>query len=147
LKIQEATRINRSDSSPSMPDRSSIQSASFHKMLHTYSKELTKEHLNQILQDIDQQGQKLVEQQSFEELRKYKNLVKRFMDEVSKSGVGLKEAETWDPSGGNKTLKTVQVLNRKLLDLTHHVIDQQTNGLTLLERIGEIKGLLINLYT
>jgi uncharacterized protein len=147
LKIQEATRINRNDSNPSAAERSSTHPAYFQKMLHAYSKELTKDHLNQILQDIDQQGQKLIAQQNFHELRKYKNLVQQFMDEVSKNGIALKKTETWDPNGGSKTLKTVQVLDQKLIDLTNHVLYQQSSGLTLLERIGEIKGLLINLYT
>jgi len=115
--------------------------------MNTYSKELTKDHLQQILQEVDQQGKRLSENPTFTELRKYKDLVKRFMGEVTKNGVGLYQTESWDPYGGNKTLKTIQVLDRKLMELTDHVINQQNAGLSILDRIGEIKGLLINLYT
>lgn len=115
--------------------------------MNTYSKELTKEHLQQILKEIDQQGQRLSEKPTFAELRKYKEVVKRFMGEVTKNGVGLYQTDSWDPYGGNKTLKTVQVLDRKLMELTDHVLKEQDEGLSILDRIGEIKGLLINLYT
>jgi uncharacterized protein YaaR (DUF327 family) len=147
LKIQDPVRINIGDSRLPVSDRSSTNSASFQKIINTYSKELTKDHLQQILQEVDQQGQRLSENPTFSELRKYKDLVKRFMGEVTKNGVGLYQTESWDPYGGNKTLKTIQVLDRKLIELTDHVINQQNAGLSILDRIGEIKGLLINLYT
>ncbi len=115
--------------------------------MSTYSQGLTEDRLQQMLQDIDQQGLKLSENPTFHELRKYKDMVKQFMGEVTKNGVSLYQTDSWDPYGGNKTLKTVQVLDRKLMELTDHVLNKQSNGLTLLERIGEIKGLLINIYT
>ncbi|MEH7300168.1 MULTISPECIES: YaaR family protein [Neobacillus] len=147
MKIQDPVRINIGDSRLSPSDRSSTNTASFQKIMNTFSKELTKEHLQQILQEIDQQGQRLSEKPTFAELRKYKEVVKRFMGEVTKNGVGLYQTDSWDPYGGNKTLKTVQVLDRKLMELTDHVLKEQDEGLSILDRIGEIKGLLINLYT
>ncbi|MEH7073152.1 YaaR family protein [Neobacillus drentensis] len=147
MKIQDPVRINIGDSRLPVADRSSTNAASFQKIINTYSKDLTKDHLQQIFQDVEQQGQRLSENPTFSELRKYKDLVKKFMGEVTKNGVGLYQTESWDPYGGNKTLKTIQVLDRKLMELTDHVINQQNAGLSILGRIGEIKGLLVNLYT
>ncbi len=147
MKIQDQVRIKVGDSRLSTNERSSTNNASFQKIINTYSKELTKDHFQQILQEVDQQGQRLSENPTFTELRKYKDLVKRFMGEVTKNGVGLYQTESWDPYGGNKTLKTIQVLDSKLMELTDHVLNQQNAGLSILDRIGEIKGLLINLYT
>ncbi|MEH7504896.1 YaaR family protein [Neobacillus drentensis] len=147
MKIQDPVRIKIGDSRLSTNERSSTNNASFQKIINTYSKELTKDHFQQILQEVDQQGKRLSENPTFTELRKYKDLVKRFMGEVTKNGVGLYQTESWDPYGGNKTLKTIQVLDSKLMELTDHVLNQQNAGLSILDRIGEIKGLLINLYT
>jgi uncharacterized protein len=74
-------------------------------------------------------------------------LVKQYMGEVSQKGIGLHQSETWDPYSGSKTLKTVKTIDTKLMELTKHVLDEQNSSLSILERIGEIKGLLINLYT
>jgi len=147
LKIQETVRMNIGDQRLSTTERTSANSASFQKIMNSYSKALTQDHLHQLLQDIDQQGLQLSEKPTLKELHKYKNLVKQFMGEVTKNGMGLYQTESWDPYGGNKTLKTIQVLDRKLMELTDHVLNQQNAGLTILERIGEIKGLLINLYS
>ncbi|HJV45607.1 MAG TPA: YaaR family protein [Bacillota bacterium] len=147
MKIQESILMNRGDSRPVPTDRSNTTSLSFQKMLGSYSKDLTQERLQQILQEIDQQGQRLNDRRTFHELRKYKQAVKQFMDEVSKNGIGLEQGESWDLYGGNKTLKTIKIIDQKLLDLTNHVINEQSQGLSILDRIGEIKGMLINLYT
>lgn len=147
MKIQDPIRINMSDPRVMTTDRSSPSSTSFHNIMSSYSKELTQDRLQQLMQDIDQQGQKLSETRTFSQLSKYKDLVKQFMGEVTKNGMALYQSESWDSYGGNKTLKTVQVLDSKLMELTDHVLHEQNSGLSVLERIGEIKGLLINLYT
>ncbi|WP_251554547.1 YaaR family protein [Neobacillus muris] len=147
MKIQEPIRINRGDIPVSAADRTSAHSASFQGIMKSYSKELTQDRLTQLLQDIDQQGQNLSENPTFHQLKKYKDLVKQFMGEVSKQGTGLYQTETWNYMGGHQSLKTVRVLDQKLIELTSHVLSEQSSGLSILERIGEIKGLLINLYT
>lgn len=147
MKIQEHVRVNVTDPQPSASERSSANQTSFQRIIGTYSKELSQDRLQQLMQDIDQQGQTLSEHRSFRELKKYKDLVKQYMSEVSKHGIALHQSETWDPYAGNKTLKTVKTVDAKLMELTKHVLDQQNSSLSILERIGEIKGLLINLYT
>lgn len=147
LKIHDPVRVNFSDPRQTGVDRSTSNNAAFQKIISSYSKDFTKDYLHKLLEGINQQGQQLIENPTFRELQKYKDLVKQFMGEVTKNGLALHQSESWDMYGGNKTLKTVQVLDRKLIELTDHVLNQQTSGLTLLERIGEMKGLLLNLYT
>lgn len=147
LKIQDTLRVNLGDPRKSTTEKTSDNPAAFQKIISSYSKDLSKDRLQQLLQDIDEQGQALSKSPTFTELRKYKDLVKKFMGEVANNGISLKQTESWDPYGGSKTLKTIQILDQKLMDLTDQVIHQQQSGLSVLDRIGEIKGLLINLYT
>jgi uncharacterized protein len=139
-------RISIGDPRQTTAERSFTNSASFNQIMNSHSKEITQDHFQKMLKDIDKQGLQLSETPNFNELRKYKTMVKRFMEEVTQKGVGLYQTESWDPYGGNKTLKTIQVLDKKLVELTNNVLHQQNEGLSILERIGEIKGLLINLY-
>ncbi|MBL4952924.1 YaaR family protein [Neobacillus sp. YIM B02564] len=140
-------RVNIGDVRLAGTERSSSTTTSFQKIISSYSQDLTKDYLNKLLENIDKQGQQLCETPTFRELRKYKDLVKQFIGEVTKNGLSLKLSESWDMYGGSRTLKTVQVLDRKLVELTDHVLNQQSDSMSILERIGEIKGMLINLYT
>lgn len=147
MKIFEPARTNIQEARPTMYKRSSPNSISFQNIVSSLSKEYTKDHLQKLLKDIDQQGQQLCENPTFKELKKYKDLIQRYIGDVVKQGMGLYQSESWDLYGGNKSLKTIEVLDKRLIELTDHVLNQQNDSLSILERIGEIKGLLLNLYT
>jgi uncharacterized protein len=147
LKIQDSIRVNIGENRQFPLEKSSSNSVSFQNIMRSYSKDLSQEHLHQLLEKLDQQGQQLSEKRTFQELKKYKELVKSFMGEVTNKGIGLYQTETWDMYEGNKTLKTVQQIDRKLVELADHLLNQQSSSLSVLERVGEIKGLLINLYS
>lgn len=43
-------------------------------------------------------------------------------------------------------MSVVQVVDEKLVELTEEVMSKEKNSLNILGKIGEIKGLLINIY-
>lgn len=102
--------------------------------------------LNQLMSRIDTQGQKLARQKTLENLRDYKKLVKQFIGESLNLGLQLTEKQSFHPGGGMKTHQLIEVIDQKLLELQDGVLLDEKEGIELLELIGEIKGLLINLY-
>ena len=42
--------------------------------------------------------------------------------------------------------KIVKVIDEKLLDLTDEIIAKEKKGLDILKCVGEIQGLLVNIY-
>lgn len=102
--------------------------------------------LKQLLHDIDDQGKVLVETQTVEELRKYKQLVKDFMKEAVDNGLKLEERRGFNRRGRTKVYKIVKQVDQKLLELTDTVLKEQEKGLKILDLVGEIKGLLVNVY-
>lgn len=101
---------------------------------------------NQLIEEIDEQGKILAEKRTVEELRKYKQLVKEFIEDAVNHGLELQERRGFNRRGRTKIYKIVQEVDRKLLDLTNAVLEKQKSSLDILEMVGEIKGLLINLY-
>jgi len=43
--------------------------------------------------------------------------------------------------------KLVKEVDTKLVDLTNDILQKEKDSLNLLKRVGEIQGLLINMYT
>ncbi|WP_026700226.1 YaaR family protein [Salibacterium aidingense] len=99
-----------------------------------------------IIQDIDDLGKVLSESRTVEELRKYKQLVKDFMEEAVEHGLNLEEKRGFNRRGRTKVYKIVEEVDQKLLDLTNSVVDQQKSSLDILDQVGEIRGLLVNIY-
>ncbi|WP_370023628.1 YaaR family protein [Peribacillus frigoritolerans] len=103
--------------------------------------------LNRLIGDIEGAGQRLVRSRTFRVLAKYKALVKRFVKEAVEYGLELKQSTSWNEYGQSRPLKTVETIDAKLVELSEEILNKEKSSLEILEMIGEIKGLLINLYT
>lgn len=120
---------------------------SFHTLLSKQQTKLQMEKFQQLLADIDKQGERLAQLQTAKELKRYKRLVQRFVKEAVDHGLDLKKSRNWNNQGRISTLTTVEKIDAQLLDLTEAVLCEGKSSLVLLQMVGEIKGLLINLYT
>jgi uncharacterized protein len=120
---------------------------SFTSVINKKQTEITLESMNKKMQEIESQGGKLVESRTIENLRKYKKLVKNFMNDVVKNGLELQDYRGFSYRGTSNIYKLVKEVDRKLIDLTNAVLDKEQKGLDILGMVGEIKGMLINIYT
>ncbi|WP_018923909.1 YaaR family protein [Salsuginibacillus kocurii] len=121
-------------------------SVSFQEMMDKRRDEKSHERMTQLMKKIDDQGKVLSETRTVEELRKYKQLVTDFMDEAVQNGLSLEEKRGYNRRGRTKVYKIVEEVDRKLLDLTDAVIKQEKNGLDILDMVGEVRGLLVNIH-
>ncbi|PAK38036.1 YaaR family protein [Peribacillus simplex] len=119
----------------------------FQQMIQTQDQKMQIQTLNRLIGDIEGAGQRLVRSRTFRELAKYKALVKRFVKEAVEYGLELKQSTSWNEYGQGRPLKTVETIDAKLVELSEEILNKEKSSLEILEMIGEIKGLLINLYT
>ncbi|PEZ76968.1 MULTISPECIES: YaaR family protein [Bacillaceae] len=119
----------------------------FQQMVQTQDQKMQIQTLNRLIGDIEGAGQRLVRSRTFRELAKYKALVKRFVKEAVEYGLELKQSTSWNEYGQSRPLKTVETIDVRLVELSEEILNKEKSSLEILEMIGEIKGLLINLYT
>lgn len=123
-----------------------MESISFSEFISERRDRMNTDKLQRLLQDIDDQGKLLSETVNVEDLRRYKQLVKEFMEDAVKQGLKLEERRGFNRRGRAKVYKMVAEVDKKLLELTDAVLKKQEKGLKILDMVGEIKGLLINIY-
>ena len=123
------------------------ETISFKEVIGTRRTDITLERLTKRMQEIEAQGRVLADTQSIDHLRKYKKLVKDFMDDAVKNGLQLEERRGFSQRGSAKVYKLVKEVDQKLVELTNAVLDKEEKGISLLGMIGEIQGMLINIYT
>lgn len=123
------------------------ESISFSSIINQTRDQMNVEKLNRLVQDIEDQGKVLSESVSVEDLRKYKQLIKEFMEDAVQHGLKLEERRGFNRRGRTKVYKIVEEVDKKLLELTDIVLKKQEKGLRILDMVGEIKGMLINIYT
>lgn len=122
------------------------ESVTFTEFISEKRSQLNVDKLNKLVQGIEDQGVKLSKSCTIEDLRKYKQLVKEFMQDAVKHGLELEERRGFNRRGRSKVYKIVNEVDKKLLDLTDAVVKKQEKGLQVLNLVGEIKGLLVNIY-
>lgn len=123
------------------------EKVSFTEFMATKRGEMVNEKFVKMIKEIEVQGKNLSENRTVDQLRKYKKLVKEFMEEAVQHGLSLEERRGFNRRGRTKVYKIVEQVDKKLLDLTDAVLKQQQSSLQILNQVGEIQGLLINIYT
>ena len=77
--------------------------------------------------------------------KRYKQLVKRFLEETVRRGVSMKETRGWDRRGRGKRYKLIDEIDSALLSMADELLDTEEGKISLLQQVGEIRGMLINL--
>jgi uncharacterized protein len=145
VEIQKVTKVNMMN--VSKKEATASASVSFAEVVAKQKEGLALERLQQLAKEIEEQGKILAESRSVEDLRKYKKLVKKLLDDVVKNGLQLSEHHGFNWSGRSRLYKIVKEVDKRLIDLTNAVLQKEKQGIDLLSTIGEIQGLIINIYT
>jgi uncharacterized protein YaaR (DUF327 family) len=122
-------------------------SLNFQSLVQRNESKLQLDQLVRLMGEIEVQGERLSKGKHLRDLARFKQLVKRFVKETVDFGLELSEQNSWSPGGYVNTLQVVKLIDEKLVELTNEMIDKGSESMDLLKKIGEIKGLLINLYT
>ncbi len=104
-----------------------------------------KEELQKVLDDIDKKGQALVENRTVENLLTYKKMIMDFIEETVHNGFEMREKRGFSRMGRAKVLRTVAEVDAKLVELTNLILKREHKEINVLKKVGEIKGLLVNL--
>jgi uncharacterized protein YaaR (DUF327 family) len=103
--------------------------------------------LEQLLDAVHESGEALVESQSLENVRRYRQAVRSFLDFVVKTMLEVEEKTSGTHVAKRKRFTQLRVIDEKLEKLVTGVLQDQHRQIELLERINEIQGLLVDLIT
>ncbi|WP_164670601.1 YaaR family protein [Virgibacillus doumboii] len=120
---------------------------SFDGMVQSQTQKLKQQEIQQLMKNITIQGDKLARFRSFKDLVKFKRMVKGFLQETVYNGLDLQKSHSFSMDGNNRKLAIVKQVDEKLIELTEEIMNQEKKTVDLLGIIGEIKGMLVNLYT
>lgn len=102
--------------------------------------------LDDMLDDLKEKGRELSKKKEVEILVAYKEMVRAFVDEAVKFGLKVTERRGHGRAGRSKVMRMVSLIDEKMINLTEDMLKQEQSSLKLLAKIGEIEGLLLNIY-
>lgn len=118
----------------------------FADVMNFQDEQRTIEELQVKLQDIHNQGERLTRSMTVRELRLYRQMVKQFLEDTVRRGVGMKETRGFDRRGRTKRYKLLEELDTNLIQMGEELLESEEGRLELLQKVGDIRGILINLF-
>lgn len=103
------------------------------------------ERIDRALGEIDDLGARLGQTLTMADLKRYRQAVAGLMRDLTNNMVQVRTQMEWDSQAWeHRTLVTVRKVNEELEKLTEMVLAQEQDRLGILEKIGEIKGMLLD---
>jgi uncharacterized protein YaaR (DUF327 family) len=128
--------------------KDSVYETNFLKELESASEEQIKRSLDELIEEIDKQAQILEKHRTFEELEKYRRMVRDFMDQAIKKIYSVKVSESSKfMIKRKKVFVIVEKVNAELEELAKKVLSKQAQTMDLLASLEKIKGLLVDMYS
>lgn len=144
IKVNEAAPVTTVD------NQSQVQQSNddFKFMLSSRIEEAgLQERLNQMMQEIVQQGERISKKTDIRDMRKYRALIKGFMNEVVNRSHKFSRENFLDRRGRHRVYGIIKRVDETLDELAQELVRDEKDHIAILSKIGEIKGLLLDIFT
>ncbi len=114
-------------------------------LLSNLNKEEFKLKLKGMIEDISETGDKIATHMDVKDMRVYREKIKGFLNEVLTNSHGFSRENFLDSRGRHRVYGIIRLLDKELDGLTKELIKEEKNHIDILNRVGEIKGLLLDM--
>jgi uncharacterized protein YaaR (DUF327 family) len=122
-----------------------VTEADFSFSLNRLDDEGLAERLSNLLDGITVQGKRLAEHMDIKDMRHYRSLVSDFMREVVTRSHEFTRENFLDRRGRHRVYGIVRLVDTKLDELARKLISSERDHINILDRVDEIKGLLLDI--
>lgn len=119
----------------------------FSEVLVNLSGASLNEELESFLGKLDAQAELIVKSRRLEEVARYRDLVSQFVGALVSRAYAAEEHAGFDRRGRHRLFVLVRRIDEELEKLVRLVLDRQAGSIDILAKLGEIRGLVVDLYT
>ena len=103
--------------------------------------------LGALMEEITMQGDKLAKKRDIRDMRKYRGLIKEFMNEIISRSHSFSRENFLDRRGRHRVYGIIRLVDENLDELAQALVKDEQDHLAILSKIGEIRGLLLDILT
>ena len=103
--------------------------------------------LNLMMEEIVMQGDKITKRMDVKDMRRYRALIKDFMNEIVNRSHKFSRENFLDRRGRHRVYGIVRLVDGKLDELAQELMKEEKNEIAILAKVGEIRGLLLDIFT
>lgn len=103
--------------------------------------------LQGLMEEIVMQGEKLSKRRDIKDMRRYRSLVKDFLNEVVTRSHAFSRENFLDRKGRHRVYGIIRLIDENLDQLAQELMKDEKDQLAILNKLGEIEGLLLDIFT
>ena len=103
--------------------------------------------LTGMLEEITRQGDKLAKHRDIKDMKRYRTLIKDFMNEIVNRSHAFSRENFLDRKGRHRVYGIIRLIDQNLDELAQELVKEEQDNLAILSKIGEIRGLLLDIFT
>lgn len=100
-----------------------------------------------LMQDITVQGNRIAEHMDIRDMKHYRALIKDFLNEVVYRSHKFSRENFLDRKGRHRVYGIVKLIDSNLDELAQALVSDEKDHISILAKIGEIRGLLLDILT
>ena len=132
--VETQTQVNTSDGTFKFTLASHIEEADLQARLST------------LMEEITMQGDKLAKKRDIRDMKKYRGLIKDFMNEIVNRSHHFSRENFLDRRGRHRVYGIIRMVDQTLDELAQELVKDEKDNLAILAKIGEIRGLLLDIF-
>ena len=103
--------------------------------------------LMHMMEEITMQGDKLAKHRDIKDMKRYRTLIKNFLNEVVNRSHAFARENFLDRKGRHRVYGIIRLIDKNLDELAQELVKDEQDNLEILNKIGEIRGLLLDIFT
>ena len=109
--------------------------------------QMLQERLNMLMDDITLQGKKIAKHMDVRDMKRYRELIKQFMNEIVSRSHKFSRENFLDRRGRHRVYGMIKLVDATLDELATELLKDEKDHLIILGKIDEIRGLLLDIFT
>ncbi len=105
------------------------------------------ERLDGMMKEITQQGKKLGKHMDIRDMKHYRALIKEFLNEVVNRSHKFSRENFLDRRGRHRVYGMIKRVDAALDELAGELLKDEKDAITILDKVDEIRGLLLDIVT
>lgn len=103
--------------------------------------------LTSLMEEITMQGERIAKKKDIKDMRKYRSLIKDFMNEIVSRSHSFSRENFLDRRGRHRVYGIIRLIDENLDGLAQELMKDEKDNLTILQKIGDIRGLILDIFT
>lgn len=145
IKVNDVSKIQQVEE-PTKSVDSGDDNFKFTLIRNIEEKDL-QEKLNSMMEEITVQGDKISKHMDIKDMKKYRELVKGFLNEVVSRSHEFSRENFLDRRGRHRVYGIVRLVDKNLDDLAGELVKDEKDHLAIISKIDDIRGLLLDIST